>query len=147
MKLIFLDIDGVMNNWIESQPSNKHESLEFASSCVENLKYILKETNARIVVSSTWRIGETEKTLKDKVFKHYDLEKYILDVTPVCWEEPRGVEIASYLASLHICNVEGIVILDDDSDMEDLKDYLVRTDPKYGLTKKDAELAIQILIK
>lgn len=147
MKIIFLDIDGVMNNWIESKPSNKHESLEFAASCVENLKYLLKKTNARIVISSTWRIGETEKTLKEKVFSHYDLDKYILDVTPIYWDEPRGLEIKSYLASLHNCNVEGIVILDDDSDMEDLKEYLVRTNPKYGLTRKDADLAIKVLMK
>lgn len=146
LKLIFLDIDGVMNSNF-SKVSDKHESLAFDPKAVENLKYILDETKAKIVVSSTWRIGETVDSLKSRIFSHYGLDEYVIGTTPVYNETPRGIEIADFLATLHKLAIEGIVILDDDSDMEDLKEYHVKINRKYGLSREDAEKAIEILNK
>jgi hypothetical protein len=145
LKLIFLDIDGVMNSWF-SVVSDKHESLAFDPKAVENLKYILDKTAAKIVVSSTWRIGETVETLKDRIFSHYGLESYIIGVTPAYTETPRGLEIADYLAGFYNVKIDSFVILDDDSDMVSLKKHHVRMNEKYGLTKKDAERVIEILM-
>lgn len=144
LKFIFLDIDGVMNSWF-SEVSDKHESLAFDPKAVENLKYILDKTDAKIVVSSTWRIGETVETLKNRIFSHYGLDSYVVGTTPIYNETPRGIEISDFLATLHKLAIEGIVILDDDSDMEDLKEYHVKVNRKYGLSREDAEKAIDIL--
>ncbi len=46
MKIIFLDIDGVLNY---------NGSEVFDSVCVSNLKYIVEETGAKIVLISTWK--------------------------------------------------------------------------------------------
>lgn len=52
-KIIFLDIDGVVN--IPNYQA-------FDGACLENLYEIVKKTNAKIVVSSSWREGNLEKT-------------------------------------------------------------------------------------
>ena len=51
MKIIFLDIDGVLI------PDFDHENIkqEWNRSCVNNLMYIISQTNAKIVISSSWR--------------------------------------------------------------------------------------------
>lgn len=149
MKLIFLDIDGVMNNQTEAKKSKLHESLEFAPSCVKNLKRIIAETDGdtKIVVSSTWRLGETVESMKERIFKHYGLDEYVIGLTPHYRETIRGLEIADYLANMFTEIIWNIVILDDDSDMGSLLKYHVKTNHIYGLTEKDAEKAIAILNK
>jgi hypothetical protein len=51
MKIIFLDIDGVL--CFSHRPVNGY--FRFNKKCVQNLKRILKKTNADIVLSSTRR--------------------------------------------------------------------------------------------
>jgi len=53
MKIIFLDIDGVLN--VIPQGRDKYGMI-FHPEFVENLKYIIEQTNAKIVISSSWRI-------------------------------------------------------------------------------------------
>lgn len=147
MKLIFLDIDGVMNNQTEAKKSKFHESLEFAPSCVRNLKRIIAKTNARIVVSSSWRRGETVESMKEKIFVYYGLDEYVIGITPHYNETIRGLEIADYIAHQHAKTIWNFVILDDDSDMGSLLKYHVKTNAIYGLTDADADKAIEILNK
>lgn len=52
MKVIFLDIDGVLNVYCESRDEFGccfHKHFE------DNLRYIIDNTNAKIVISSTWK--------------------------------------------------------------------------------------------
>ncbi|QJI52419.1 hypothetical protein [Psychrobacillus phage Perkons] len=144
MKLIFLDIDGVMNSGF-SKRSDKHFSLAFDDNAVTNLKQILERTGAMIVVSSTWRLGEAIKSLKEDIFIHYGLDKYIVGVTPYYQETIRGLEIADYLAHQHNQVIESFVILDDDTDMGSFTDRLVKTNAIYGLTVTDSMNAIRLL--
>jgi len=63
MKLIFLDVDGVLNR----------DSTEgkFADECVELLAEIVNRTQAKIVLSSTWRYtDETRNILRSKLQEH-----------------------------------------------------------------------------
>eukprot|EP00012_Vannella_robusta_P006151 CAMPEP_0206201584 /NCGR_PEP_ID=MMETSP0166-20121206/11650_1 /ASSEMBLY_ACC=CAM_ASM_000260 /TAXON_ID=95228 /ORGANISM="Vannella robusta, Strain DIVA3 518/3/11/1/6" /LENGTH=261 /DNA_ID=CAMNT_0053620317 /DNA_START=1 /DNA_END=783 /DNA_ORIENTATION=+ len=50
MKLIFLDVDGVLNRDVTEGG--------FEDECVEALKYIVQKSGAKIVLSSTWRYTE-----------------------------------------------------------------------------------------
>ena len=52
LKLIFLDIDGVL------LPFNSSEDT-FSKTALNVLNEIVKQTNAEIVLSSTWRMDET----------------------------------------------------------------------------------------
>lgn len=144
MKLIFLDIDGVMNSYT-SALSAKHESLAFDNRAVENLKLVINETGAKIVVSSTWRIGETIDSLKTRIFSHYGLDEHVIGITPYYIETIRGIEISDYMLSNENMRVDAFVILDDDTDMGNLKPFHVHVNRVYGLSVNDAKKAISIL--
>jgi hypothetical protein len=58
MRIIFLDIDGVLC------PYGSEYVKTFKPSCVGVLKEILLLTGARIVISSSWRLGEMERLMK-----------------------------------------------------------------------------------
>lgn len=62
MKIIFLDFDGVMDTAYydhilskEGLPSCDEYGAVFDPSCVMNLKHIIDQTGADIVVSSSWK--------------------------------------------------------------------------------------------
>ena len=62
MKIIFLDFDGVMDTEYydhilseAGKPISDEYGLLFDPECVKNLKYIIDNTGADIVVSSTWK--------------------------------------------------------------------------------------------
>jgi histidinol phosphatase-like enzyme len=61
-KVVFLDVDGVLNNdKTERYPSNLEELFSpfvLDKENITQLKRILKETGAKIVLSSTWRMSE-----------------------------------------------------------------------------------------
>ena len=61
MKIIFLDLDGVLNTWQYSsylvnsgiEEFDENGSL-FDPEAIKNLQYIIDSTHAHIVISSTW---------------------------------------------------------------------------------------------
>lgn len=66
MKYILLDFDGVLTSdaftrqcIFEHRRGNLFGVEWFAPSCIEALRYLVEETGAKIVVSSSWRdLGE-----------------------------------------------------------------------------------------
>ena len=106
MKVIFLDVDGVLNsekNLLEAKGKS-----ELFDRPLALLKELVESTKAKIVVSSTWRIGCSKsgrnswygegifKTLTDRLAE-YQMEVY--DITPVI-NKPgvqRGDEIRAWL--------------------------------------------------
>ena len=139
MKVIFLDIDGVLN--VISQEHDEYGSL-FHPKFVENLKTIIDQTDAKIVISSSWR--KSGLVIMQEMWKHRNLPGEVIDVTPTLklqrgggiqfWNDklnkhptqqvhgysiPRGCEIDYWLRNeaYHFDSVESYVILDDDIDM------------------------------
>lgn len=147
MKVIFLDIDGVLVNRTSfTLPRLKLEghTLSYHTadpSCIALLNRIVAETEARIVVSSVWR-GLGMQRIKD-IFKAWDADVQIVGLTAEIRDAIRGVEIQAWLDAQ--ADVESFVILDDDSDMDELKHRLVETEAMLGLTPADADRAIAIL--
>lgn len=143
MKIIFLDIDGVLNNH-KSYGTGKADMW-----CVAALNDITDRTGAAIVVSSTWRMGGL-LSCRDKLAE-WGVTAPVIDRTPIretlhgdlTLADPRGFEIAEWWCQ-H-AEIESFVILDDDSDMAHLKDRLVQTDRTVGLTMRDAKRAIALL--
>lgn len=145
-KILFLDVDGVLNNgeyyssdrFKENQlpyPLNK-----FDPKCIERLNYILKSTNANIVVSSSWRFDKGLQGIFDRV----GIIRPIIGITP--WGERytlRGQEIQDYIIK-H--DIEKYCIIDDDDDMlETQMPYLVKCDDNIGLNDDNMKMAIKIL--
>ncbi len=113
MKLIFLDIDGVLNcenayrsgecnytnwNW-EDGREDHHQS--FCSWSKELLNKLIEETGAKIVISSTWRSSGIE--FMRKVWELEGMSGEIIGITPNFrgdingYTIPRGCEIDYYL--------------------------------------------------
>lgn len=147
VKLIFLDIDGVMNHRGYFVRSDKHHLQAFCPRSVQNLKLILEATGAKIIVSSTWRkLWPSTRKMKSELFRHYGLDRFIYGRTPVLDDVIRGVEIQRFLDQYH-WPVERFVILDDDDDMGDLLPHLVQTsfEGDGGITDEVRDRAIELL--
>lgn len=160
MKIIFLDIDGVLNSmktceenhlrtgqngfggFFREQETLTHDHVLWGQDLVNNLKRIVEETNASIVISSTWRKYYSINKFKE-MFAVYGWENApVIGITDREGPE-RGREINRYTFSY---NIEKYVILDDDSDMLSTQmQNFVNTDPDCGLSEEDAEKAINIL--
>ena len=162
-KIIFLDIDGVLNTkeWhsrmTKDTPKDEY-GYAFDPVTVKNLAHIIDKTGADIVISSSWKFYGVAKLRK--MWEIRNLPGTILDITPntisdemllnanleefqlgVC----RGNEIKEWL-SRHKGEVSNYVIIDDFDDMlPEQEDHVVLTDTLIGITEFDAEKAIAIL--
>lgn len=159
MRVIFLDIDGVLNSreFFRNRPLTQ-ELNEIDEEKVKLLQQIVQATNAKIVLTSTWRIYDKA----DKVYQHlvgvlakYDLS--IFDCTP--WiNEDRPHEIAVWLSMWNALrdvheHIFGFVSLDDDSTDKQYARYgmqhqLIKTTfygEHGGLQPEHVQQAIDIL--
>lgn len=185
MKVIFLDIDGVLNSqdWYVYRRDNipmdsvqgQYPFYEFDPRAVERLNRIIAETGAKIVVSSSWRSGESVESLQ-KLLDSVGVKGEVVGLTPHLWckrpypdsdgyRVPRGCEIDWWLDNhgefqrinwskeeqikyLQLSKVKNYIILDDDSDMlYGQREHFIRTGHDTGLTDELADLAINILNK
>ena len=162
-KVVFLDIDGVLNTkWWYTQmdrntPKDKY-GYAFDPNAVSNLKKIIDETGADIVISSSWKsfgiseledmwqdrglpgklIGITPNTVSDEMLLNADLDH--MELFSI-----RGAEIKEWLTK-HGKHVSHYAIIDDmDNMLTEQRLHFVKTDPEIGITVEDAEKAIMIL--
>ncbi len=144
-KVLFLDVDGVLNNgeWafkMHQQGVHVYKNDLLYEPSLEQLRRIVRTTGALIVVSSAWRqIPSCYQHLLEW------LEKYGLRVygkTPYIGGD-RGDDISAWFNRNP--GEWRYVILDDDDDMGEHLGCLVRTDFDRGLTEKEADLCIELL--
>lgn len=165
MKILFLDVDGVLNshqsatfwhsrrnqaewenNMYRDWPGTLKEylAMEFCPIALSNVEELIRrEPDLKIVVSSTWRLGETVETLR-KIFSPSKLiADAIIDKT-ASFSRMRGNEIQRWLDEHP--EVTRYVILDDDSDMlESQKNNFVNTSELHGFQFSDMLTASKIL--
>lgn len=156
MKVIFLDIDGVLNSRIYDRKRNWNEQTDIDETRLPLLKKIVDETGAKIVLSSTWREHWNEDPLlcrDDGVYINNTFAKFGLEIygkTPdLGLTAERPEEIQAWLDSAREL-VESFVIIDDYRyGWENLSDNFVKTNPHFGLglEKEHAEKAVEILNK
>ena len=152
MKVIFLDIDGVLNTEsYREDPKVDYFEEPISEVHMSWLEHLVKETDAKIVLSSTWReywdCGDIQSDrfgeYINNLFEKYGLK--IFDKTPELKDRDR--EINEWL-KLHSGQIERYVILDDfDFEWsESNAKYLVKTEDDVGFDEKASEKAIRILI-
>jgi hypothetical protein len=147
MKVIFLDIEGVIVTGSHLIRSAEYEGYQFNPICVKNLKEIIESTDAYIVVGSTWRKTGFDR-LKE-IFHSSGLHTRLIGQTPVIDYSIRGEEIKQYIKESSIdpaFMVGKFVILDDNDDMGELLPYLVQTNWSTGLDQSAKETAIKMLL-
>lgn len=153
-KIIFLGIDGVLNTYIDF-----HEMLTFGHPINNNTKVInrgllsvlhkiIEYTDAKIVISSPWKLVYPLQQIHDFFVQHgwkYSIDS-IIDHTPNLnksvdhdlIEDMKGREISQYIDN-NISNIENFVIIDyncktfkNEKFVKNV-DYF-QTDPHHGLT-------------
>lgn len=127
MKLIFLDVDGVLNK--SSSPHEVgHGSID--KKMVERFNKILDETAAGVVLSSSWRLDSNWH----QILAQHGVKNAFVGQTPYIPDARRGTEIFSYL--LEVTEpVERYAILDNCSEDNFLETQpLFKTNTNEGLT-------------
>lgn len=104
MRIIFLDIDGVLNTTGDKDLINN----TFEVTKLERLIKLSNETNSHIVIISDRRLLETERISIDYVFKTYNKKVFYLSLKRT--HRKRSDEVSYYIDNN---KVENYVILDD----------------------------------
>ena len=146
MKAIFLDVDGVLNSdehtaFIKSFVTYGDNMIEpFDDECLYNLKYIVDETDAKIIITSIWRLFPEYLNLLMNKLEEYGLDKNVISLTTSNKYKDKLQEIAVKLKKLGITEY---VVLDNDDTLK--LDHHVITNNATGLTEVDAKQAVKIL--
>jgi len=157
MKLLFLDVDGVLNDGYRGYP-------HVVEHCLRHLKYIIEETKAQIVLSSNWRLfNEYRGVLMPKLIEHGIIEKDVFGSTPDLDLDhlplrPREIlqwirdntSICPWQKNKQLPQILQFVVLDDRNLVkelygESLHGHFVQTNSHIGLTREIAKKVIQLL--
>ena len=155
VNLICLDIDGVLNNLIDSECFNSDKYINLSKHNIKLLNKIIKETSTdenptKILLSSSWRKYFTGWFGINVFFEAVGINPVCIDKTPELNEKLRGFEILSWLTNVQFIDnriIKSLCILDDEDNMDILKPWQIQTDPRTGLTIKDVNEAIKMLNK
>lgn len=132
MKVVFLDMDGVLNKAPDYQVriEGQRSVLLVNQKLVERFKEVLKDTGAKVVLSSSWRATRGGREFVERVGIP------VMDVTD-SGPGKRGDQIQRWLDAHP--EVETYAIVDDDSDMLDHQlPHFVLTEFVTGLTEQAA---------
>ena len=157
MKVIFLDIDGVLNSQMLIE-KNENEKIDIAA--VKLLKNLVDKSGAVVVMSSGWKLWFDENMVTDDAEAQYlydILFQYGVEIysktpdfstdeirTKRTFSEVKAKEIIAWLEK-H-CDVDKYVILDDLNLKNDqINANLVQTDGRVGITEEDIMRAMEIL--
>lgn len=162
-KIIFLDIDGVLNHESYYEREGWQQELadkygwpqsDIDTESVKVLNRIIEETGAKVVISSTWRKGHPPEEMQ-KILEMRGFTGEVIGATGIARQEwaVRGNEIrawqienADLIPNRYGRHFSNYVIFDDDTDMLFWqKDNFIITTNKYGLTEELGDQAIEIL--
>ena len=173
-RYIFLDFDSVLNTmeyqtalqWKGEPRKDEYGSL-FDPEAVENLNLIIQNTNAKIVISSSWRLDGIRRMremwatrglpgkvygvtpeLNEVHFNSLQDDRNSISVIPY---GTRGLEINEWLRINQNLYQQYIgysyAIIDDFDDfISSQMSHVVLTEPETGLTKELATKAIALLL-
>lgn len=165
MKAIFLDIDGVLNAFGTDKNTRSKSRcgnlLGIDKDKTKRLAKIIEETNAILILVSSWKNGwqpkrryqvysDFENNYHAKYLDNHLKKKGNLILTDKTKERDsnyRGKGIKDYLIS-HPSITKWIVIDDEifiDYQKEGILPHLIKTNSTYGLTDDDAVAAIDML--
>ena len=128
MKVIFLDIDGVLN--CSRTPNPRGFPYVVDKKLLARLKRLLKKTGAKVVLSSSWRVDPVGLLAA----RHFGVP--FMDVCPDMPTKRRSEEIRLWLAR-HPTVMRYAVIDDEDDGLDDVP--LFQPSSKTGLSREIAQ--------
>jgi len=144
VKLVFLDIDGVLVTLDSLHNGESGLRASFDVEAVENFNVLISQSGAKVVVSSDWRIGKDVATLQEMLDVR-GVKCEVIGLTPwLPMEKSRGWEIRAWLQEYTLTLREDFIIIDDRAVMNPYGDRLVKTQFEFGFTKKDLDKALAL---
>jgi HAD domain in Swiss Army Knife RNA repair proteins len=145
--LLFLDVDGVLNHartrFDLSEPRGGLEP-----DLLDAVGRLVRETDARVVISSMWRVVFPLDELREKLAPEIP-PAFVIGATPDLFRATRGQEIAAWLRAHR--TPTRLAILDDNDrnmfDMAPVRRWLVQTDGAVGVTADDLQQARRLLLR
>lgn len=167
MKILFLDIDGVLNSEAYAKKFHELHLQELGQhifvdpDAVELVRELCETDHVKIILSSSWRSYDLKSTLED-LDRYRDLRpilKFIIGVTTSTMSRHRGEEIRRTLDDWEILVDRGLIdpdyrdkgdfqyaIIDDDCDiLPTQKGHFVQTDWTVGITEEDVKWIKEVL--
>ncbi len=151
MRVIFLDIDGVLNSkkWFEimlarlavTGEQHKFDNGLVDPAAIATFNALLKLTHAKVVVSSTWRKYYPLDELKAHLGSQGLDTTNFIGKTGNSADGHRGREIAAWLEAN---DVDSFVAIDDSSDLENLGDRHFKTSWEEGLLPKHVDSIVAL---
>ena len=145
IRILFLDIDGVLNGLYTKERINGWCFVE--DILVRRLQRIVNETGAQIVISSDWRYERNLLEFEAFLKKLNEFGMKIFGTTPVLnlkTIDSRQKEIEKWFETCEV-PIESFCILDDFYEFPQYKDRFIMTSYITGITDKDADRCIEIL--
>ena len=162
-RIIFLDIDGVLNSnfWNDSHQREISDGTLIDTEKVKLLSMLVKRTNAKIILHSGWKYW-FDQDLKPLRLEAENLamllkreELLIGDITPdYSTEEIRKNKKFSLIKASEILawleeheDVDSWIVIDDlDLHSREIEKHQIKTDPSIGLTIDDVYKAEKMLL-
>ena len=157
MKIIFLDVDGVLN-FVGTSAKAPGGFAGITDSCVRMLRHIVDKTGAILVLMSSWRRELADKTLAPATPNgEYLVRKlsrcglHLSSKTDDAFRQTQRLQSIEDWIKTNVLDgeLESWIVLDDltreDTAPPEFAEHIVTTDDRFGLTDKDAELAISLL--
>jgi len=121
MKLVFLDVDGVLNHSLSDWERGGHRTID--DGCVAVLAGIIERTGAKVVLSSVWRLNPGACLLLRSLLPGSSVVG--ATPSPLSFNDDRKEEILAWLAKVYPFTfgwagdvIESIAVLDDDADAD-----------------------------
>jgi hypothetical protein len=156
LNIIFLDIDGVLNDFEQSWSPTRNYRPEILPRCVKALNRIVDEARASLVLSSAWRnlilAGHMSVSGFGVMLRTHGVRGELLGHTRAdIGDEERWQQISDWLKSPQRCcgrpvEVSRYCILDDRHEAFGGRPG-IHTNGGHGLTMAQARRAIRILSK
>jgi len=159
MKVIFLDVDGVLN-FDGSDARTPLGHLGIVDRLVKKLRTLVDNTNALVVIVSDWKelwnqsVTDVEDLSPDGQYLVKKLKRNGVHITSKTSDrfpnKLRGAAIMDWIAahkSVESWCVLDDVYFDDYLNYMEISSHIVLTDPSVGLTDDNVKYAIDILNK
>lgn len=152
MKLVFLDIDGVLNAF-NSESERDFTPAGLSAQGIQWLSEINEKTGAEVVICSTWRkthtvdwfqgIFESKGWRRAKIF---GLTPSLPSLDKTKHNAFRGNEVEAFITLIEGMGIviESHVIFDDGTDYHDHQP-LILIDGQFGIQREHIDRAIKVL--
>lgn len=159
--IVFLDIDGVCTSTKETPGSYLNHNVDeygLSPSCMHELKKFLNAINAKVIISSNWRIHKDKKFVEHNgnlipnplVPLKKELGNIIIGYLPKTGYKQKPLALIKWFDETEYDGK--FIIIDDDLDEHlqhefayGIKDHVLFVNYETGFTANDAKIALKLL--